>query len=251
MELLKQIQEFGLTEIEAKIYLSLLNIGEGTVLELARNTGIKRATVHFNVENLISKSLISQTKKNNKRILIAEDPSNLKLLITKKKSELEKLEKDLPSILSGFQSNLLDNKKGFTMQVKYFEGRESVKTIYTDALSGSGLRSFVNLSLASKIFPENHELFVDRVRNDKDFEIFEIFESTQVEQYKSSVGSSTNFHYKYAPNILKIFASDILIYNGKVAVVALKENVSGMIMENMEYFEFSKGMFDYIWETIQ
>ena len=66
------LQELGLTEIEAAVYQGLLETGPTTVKNLADHIGIKRITTHFNVESLIEKGLIIQTKSGTKRQIIAE-----------------------------------------------------------------------------------------------------------------------------------------------------------------------------------
>lgn len=225
---------------------------KGTVLELARNTGIKRATVHFNVENLIAKSLISQTKQNNKRLLTPEDPENLKFLISQRKVELDKLEKDLPSILNSVKKSFSDKQVGFNMQVKYFEGRDAIKAIYNDSLNSRIVRSYVNLEKISKTFPENMEKFMTVLEENPDMEMYEIVDDslTAREWVKKFQKASKNYHYKIAPKTIKMSATDILIYDNKVGVVNLGDQVAGVVMENFEYYEVSKEIFDYLWNVL-
>ena len=59
----KQLQDAGLNETEAKIYLATLELGETNVGRIADKSGIKRTTIYLSLENLIKKGLISMIKK--------------------------------------------------------------------------------------------------------------------------------------------------------------------------------------------
>jgi sugar-specific transcriptional regulator TrmB len=251
MDLLKQIQEFGLTEIEAKIYLSLLDKKESTVLELARNTGIKRATVHFNVENLIAKGLISQTKINNKRVLYAENPENLHILLERQKSQIAKLEGDMGLLVKTLKNRAIPKMDGFTMQVKYFEGRESVKTIYSEVVRSGEVRSYANLSKLKSTFPENQELFDEALIHNPSMIVREIVDMSSVSaSYAKEFVPKGNFEFKLTPRSIHLEDTDVLIYDDKVAVISLSNQISGMVMHNREYYEISKNIFDFLWDLL-
>jgi len=251
MELVKQIQEFGLTEIEAKIYLSLLDKKESTVLELARNTGIKRATVHFNVENLIAKGLISQTRINNKRILMSEKPEHLSMLLEQRKSAINKLEGDLGGIISQLKARGHGRTDDISMQVRYFEGRDAVKAIYADTLNAKEIRSYVNLTEIYRVFPENIEGFSDALKQHSDLQIWEIVEHSEVAlKFAKSFSESGNYYYRLTPTSITMTASDVLIYDGKVAVINLSDKIAGMVLENQEYYEISKQIFNFMWNVL-
>lgn len=250
--MLAQLQEFGLTEIEAKIYLCLLELKESTVLEVARKTAIKRATVHFNIENLIGKGLVSQTRKNSKRLLIAENPENLTILLEKRKSDISKLEGGIGSLVSALKTHSLKKVEGFSMQVKYFEGRDAVKAIYNDSLNAKVVRSYVNLQKVASVFPENQERFVSFLQENSDLELYEIVDDSSISKSLVKLFSETsaNYKYKFVPAKIKLSAADVLIYDGKVAVINLGEQTAGMILDNYEYFEISKEIFEYLWSTL-
>jgi sugar-specific transcriptional regulator TrmB len=251
MELLKQIQEFGLTEIEAKIYLCLLEKKEATVLELARNTGIKRATVHFNVENLIAKGLISQNKINNKRALYAENPDNLQILLENQKNHIAKLESGIGSLLDSLKEKAMPKTDGFAMQVKYFEGKESVKSIYAEVVRSNEVRSYANLSKLKYVFPENQELFDQALKQNPDLIVKEIVDMSDISaDYAKEFVSKGNFQFKSTPKSINLQDADVLIYDDKVAVISLANHISGMVMHNREYYEISKNIFDFLWDLL-
>jgi predicted transcriptional regulator len=54
------LQQLGLSDIEAQLYKGLLEAGSTTIMDLANHVNMKRITVHFNIENLMKKALISR-----------------------------------------------------------------------------------------------------------------------------------------------------------------------------------------------
>ncbi|MCA9387326.1 winged helix-turn-helix transcriptional regulator, partial [Candidatus Dojkabacteria bacterium] len=93
------LEEFNLGDREVSIYLTLLKTGPNTIMNLARETGIKRSTTHNNVEELIKKGLISQTNFGERRMVVAEDPEKLKFLMDQKKWRMKKLEDNLDVVI--------------------------------------------------------------------------------------------------------------------------------------------------------
>ena len=59
METLEALRKFGLAEKEAKVYLSLLGLGEALASEIAAKTNIARQLVYDLFERLIELGLVS------------------------------------------------------------------------------------------------------------------------------------------------------------------------------------------------
>ena len=122
----KQLQDAGLNENEAKIYLATLELGQTTVSRIARKSGIKRTTVYLSLENLKDKGLISVIKKHNKTSYYAEDPRNLERVMEERKQRITAL---IPQLLTF--TNLIDRKP----EIRYFEGDNGIKEVLMDALN--------------------------------------------------------------------------------------------------------------------
>jgi len=124
--LYQQLQDAGLNETEAKIYLAALELGETTVSRIARKSGIKRTTVYLSLENLKKRGLISQITKGSRKYVLAKDPRNLEKIVDEQKEAISSL---IPELLN-FSRNL-DQKP----QVRYFEGDEGLKEAIRDNVS--------------------------------------------------------------------------------------------------------------------
>jgi hypothetical protein len=58
--------------------------------------------------------------------------------------------------------------------------------------------------------------------------------------------------YKLLLKDVRLTANDILIYDGKVAIINTgdKENVTGVVLENRDYYNNSVQLFDLLWRLL-
>src|SRR5690606_10591262 len=153
-ELYEFLIEFGLSEREITLYLTLLKTGPNTIMNLARETQIKRSTTHNNIEELIKKGLVSQTNYGERRMVIAEDPEKLKFLMEQKKWNVKKMEESLPSVIQNITKLVPEAKERNDVEVKYYEGKDGIKYIYDQVMNADGYYSFADLEKYYSVFPE-------------------------------------------------------------------------------------------------
>lgn len=246
------LKQFGLSELESKLYLGLLETGPTTVLEIAKHTGIKRTTAHVNIETLIEKGLVAQTKSGTRRKILAEEPEKLQYILEQRKLQMKSLETGLPGVLSLLTSRVgQSGSKASEHDVKYFEGKAGIQKVYQEAFSSSDLRSYVNLGEADKTFPENTTIYLNAHKGKKDFRLREIIDGSPDSLKKaSSLVKDANFDYKIANFEVSLELLDILIYEDKVAIINFKDRAFASIIDNKEYAKYSKEIFDYIWRTL-
>ena len=70
----KYLQEIGLSDKEASVYVALLQVDNDSVLDLAKRTKINRTTIYPVLESLAKKGLISEIKIDKKVRFQAEPP---------------------------------------------------------------------------------------------------------------------------------------------------------------------------------
>ena len=74
---IKVFEALGLSNIEAKVYLSLLELGNAVANKVAEKSGIHRRTVYDALETLIEKGLVSFVIEANKKYSIEFNTSSL------------------------------------------------------------------------------------------------------------------------------------------------------------------------------
>ena len=91
------LENLGLTENEAKVYLASLSLGQSTILKISRTAEIKRTTIYSVIESLKQKGLMKIEIKGWKKLFVAESPEKLDVMI---KNRREELKSSLPEFLA-------------------------------------------------------------------------------------------------------------------------------------------------------
>jgi len=124
-ELDKQLERLGFNAKEAKTYLALLELGEGTLADLARKSRIKRTTLYDIVCSLKNKALVTTVRSGGRLLYSAEDPRTLNDRLSDQQQALQGV---LPELLA--ITNVLPHKP----KIRYYEGVEGIKEVYRDTL---------------------------------------------------------------------------------------------------------------------
>jgi len=238
--LYSQLQDAGLNETEAKIYLAALELGQTTVSRIARKSGIKRTTVYLSLENLMKKGLMSSVKIDGKAHYFAEDPRNLERLMEERKQRIARL---VPQLLAF--TNLIDKKP----QIRYFDGTEGMKEVIKDALSYPGQEV---LTFFSESYLENFgdEFFAEIYRPERlkrkistrailpdNEEMRNLAQDDEKVLRRTKLIDSNLFKIKF----------EMMIYgNERVNIVSFKENFA-LIIDSPEINESFKSIFETIW----
>lgn len=142
------LTEFGLSNNEAKIYISLLGLGLSTITKIASDCKLHRSNVYDSIKKLIDKGLVSYIQRDNVTLYEAADPH---VLIRVAKEKENRLKSILPQLLL---SKKLAASKG---EAYIFEGVSSFMNIlygflkYNDPILAFGIPRQVPEILKTKI----------------------------------------------------------------------------------------------------
>ncbi len=238
MQISEQLSQFGLNYNQAETYIALLELGQSTVIEISRKTGIKRTTVYEVLAELEKKRLIAQTKKGKKRLFIAEEPENLEKIIEEKQKKLEIL---MPALKS------LVNTSGEKPVIRYYEGINGIKDVYRDTLKYRGdLYAFVTENIIKKLGQE----FADEYRDKR----------KKAQIAVRAIGPDTEELIEYKKGDLRDiketrlvskedfpFTIEMNIYENKVAFMSFSEQL-GLIIESTEISKNMTFLFKLAWK---
>jgi predicted transcriptional regulator len=157
-QLVSHIEELGLSNKEARVYVACLSLGPSAVQKIADQAGIKRVTAYVILESLVGLGLVSQTVKGKKTYFNAEDPINLERLVDKREQELKEQRHNFTQILPELQGLKLVPKD--SPSVKFYDSADGVRTILNTFLLQAkrpGIEKVYgisNLDLVLEYFPE-------------------------------------------------------------------------------------------------
>ncbi len=242
----QSLQKIGLSDKEAVIYLTSLEMGPSTILEISKQSKIKRPTVHIIVENFIKKGLASSFEKGKKRYFSVESPERLLSIFNIRKKEIEEQEREfttfLPELKQIFASGLVGGKP----VVRYFEGKAGIEAIIEDIIQTKAkvTREFTSLDNAYEYFPPkpgDHREKVAKVLQ----ETRVIYTSKKGPILPKQQGPLTSL---FVPPSDFPFSCDITSYNNKVAIIAYGKDISGVLLENEEMAKTINSIFELAWK---
>lgn len=121
------LEKLGLSEKEAKVYLATMELGEDTVQNIAKKSGVNRPTTYFILEKLMKMGLASTVTKGKKTMFIAENPRELEHILEKQKREIEDRKEELKETMN--QLMAIYNSHTGKPVVKYFEGADGLEAL--------------------------------------------------------------------------------------------------------------------------
>lgn len=156
--LIRRIEELGLSNKEARIYVSTLMLGPSSVQQIADHSGIKRVTAYVILESLAALGLVSQSIKAKKTLFVAESPENLSRLLDNREKSIHEQRDQLKEILPELLS--LKDLPVDAPVVKFYEGIESIRSInqtYFELMKKEGVTETFGISDLDelrRVFPD-------------------------------------------------------------------------------------------------
>lgn len=241
------LKTLNLSDKEIQTYLACLELGECTVQELAEKSGVKRTSIYNFLDNLKSRGLISEAKKDFKNILIAEDPhtliENQKKIIREKENQINSLEEILPQLMATF------NKPGSKAKIQYFQGMKGLRKLYNDTLiPNSTLYGWIDIDPVVEVMGDWIWTYLK-----KRIEInmnYKVIAKAGKWQKGTKVNNSTQLRETKIVKDIQ-FDTEIDIYANKVSIYSFKPPYSGIIIEDIAIHNTMKSIWQLLWNNLK
>ena len=245
IRLVSFLKNFDCNPREASTYIECLQIGTGSVQEIAKRLNSNRVTIHSTIEQLIKKGLLFATIKGKKRYIVAEPPDVLSRILQKKSNDLKLIEKDLDQMTKSLYS--IQNPEQASWNVRVYEDSDSLKKIMEETFS----------SKSSICILASGEKFVEQISaaylNDYYKRLAEgnvhtriICTAKHAEIFKENLDK---YHLQYAISTpLSQFQICSFIWNDHLALISFQDN--GPVCTVLKSPELSAFFREYIFEKI-
>lgn len=248
------LKQLGLSEIETKLYLGLLETGSTTVMELANHLGIKRITAHFNIESLIKKGLVTETRKGARRQIVAEDPDRLKQFLEEKEEEIQQLKKTLPGMIEIISKNIPKAKTVDDVEIRFYEGKKAVQGVYQETLKANEVYSFADLDKYYEVYPGTLEMWEQSLHTNPQRKVWDLLVDSPLSRKIGVEGGYERYYVKLLPksDFFKDFGfSDYIIFDNKVAIIHLdNNNPTATVIESKEIALSLKALHRSMWQLL-
>lgn len=254
--LTEDLEKIGLQPNEAKIYLALLELGQGTVTQISKLAGLNRTTGYDILERLCLHGVTNRNVSGKKRTYIAEPPSRLSQYLENKKKQAERRLEELKNFLPDLQSLYKTDLKPV---IKFAEGKEAMENLYYHVLdSKSTIYSILNLKNYAEVFDEmGKQQASERFKRGIKEKVLAIDSDTarwwHDKTYKGNKRKQENTEYRWLPWDDKYStAGEINIFDDKVIGILSKpsENVAFEI-QSQTFADFLKIIFEMAWANVR
>lgn len=242
--LINELENLGLSEEEARVYLTVLELGGSFASTIAHKAKIPRVNCYYILDTLKSRGLITSNLKGNIKFFVAEPPQVLLNQIEEKYEHAKKL---LPQLLS------LTNIHAFKPIIRSYEGIEGIKSIFEQTLEAkSEVLGYTNLEALGALLPDYLPSYTEKLVKRK----------IKTRLLSPSTIESKNFIKKFYPKkfpeeLLEIlfvnpkefaFENQISVYDNFVAIMSLNPDESiGVLIESAVYSRTQRAIFNLSW----
>jgi sugar-specific transcriptional regulator TrmB len=249
MEILQQLQDLGLNEKEARVYLALLPMRKATAYLLSLKSGLKKSTTYMVLENLVNKGFILKTPDVGKTCYIAKSP---KECLADARRRLGNAEDVMPELMAMHKED--DSK----VAVSYFEGIDGIKELYETLLKNMKKkdvadREYIGFNAHQKDTPEKLEKYWQELNeNFREIGLKRKIVTTQHESLKKYLDAQAQ--KKYAVS-LKAFPEEIYSSNVSIEVydsitqIVSHRYLQAIQIENPDIANVLKQIFEIVWKS--
>jgi sugar-specific transcriptional regulator TrmB len=244
--MIEELEKIGLTKGEAKVYLSLFDLKEGTKYSIAGKAKVSASKVYEILDRLIKKGLVSYVIKNNVKKYYPANPDKLKEYLDKKEEEISKGQDILRSLLPALNERSKTNKN--FLKVKVYEGYNGIKSV---------------LEEIKKEFDSKSEWFAMGIRSSKK----EIYNNLWIQFHKERAKNKINCKFMFTDKgtyfykelsslpctdtrvIKQITPSGVAIYKSKIIIFSYaNEDSAGILIEDNGTADSFREFFKGIWK---
>jgi len=228
----EELKLLGLNDVDIKVYLALLKLGESLASEVAKKAEIPRASIYDVLERLEQKGLASYIVKDFKKYFSGADPKTIIKNLEYKKKRIQDV---LPKL-----EELKHASASETLKTGVYEGKKGLQTILNMILEEKDLFVIGASRKSTEVLPffvENWSK--ERIKRKIKIKVIyqdtkEIRKSLKRKQIKKIVGfgklwESRFLETKYSTPLMTI------VFGNKTALISWKkENPSAILIEGKE-----------------
>lgn len=229
----ESLETAGLTRVESKVYLTLVDLGPSLAGQITKKSGIHRRTIYDALDRLAEKGLISYIVKNNRKYFEATNPSRIVDLMKEKEDEVKN---SLPELMNLF------SKTKAKEETLFYKGKDGLKNAFEDQINESKEILVLGASPEAGEIMQFYFRWYNKRRQDKKIKIKFIANIESRGKIKAPL-SEIRYLNDLGPAAMNIYAD-------KVAIILWnKEKPVAIIIKNKEISDSYRIFFEHMWKT--
>lgn len=243
----KYLQDLGLNEREASVYVALLQVDTASVIALAQKTKINRSTTYTVLDSLFKKGLISEVQIGKKTHYQAERPERLETYVEKQKILLEEQSKKLKDIIPMLKS--VTRESGERPVVKFFEGRDGIISSTEEFFAGEEKNDiayfFYPNDLMDEALTDEDKKRFHSLRMKKNIKGRILYTRAAGELASDTMGERVRIDEKKYP-----ITCDIAIYKDKIRMNTMGKSFSGIFIKSRDIADTLRSIFNLAYDQL-
>ncbi len=248
MKTVEFLQNIGLTEKEAILYLELIKYPFLTPTEISKKTGINRTTIYPVLEQLMKKRLVKEVDGSKKTKYAAESAERIRTYFEETKSQYEEQERLLSEYVPQIKS-LQNSEVDDSPVIKYYQGHKGVLDSVKDFLEivpeKSEIRMIYSQDFVEGMFTPAESKIARGLRISKDINVKTIYSYSKGEKEESKKSDRVILE-----GAEKVFG-DMAISDDVVRFYAGDTDVFGFIIKSKQLAGTLKKMHEIVFEYLK
>lgn len=237
--LIKLLEQSGFTKKESLVYLALLEVGQGRVIEIAKKTELKRPIIYVILEGLIKRGYISEIPDKKINSYQATDPA----VILRK---LQMTTKDFSEMLPFLRT--LSNKGSQRPKITYHETKEGIWNTYEEMSQTATPFFITSHTRIKRHFPNGVDAWLGGLKRG----VYKFKSNNLVPETEEEIKIGKEFlklgqKVRVLPE-LKGMNMDFAIFNNKLAITSLADEPFIVIIESEELVKSMRPIFEIAWQ---
>ncbi len=243
MALEDDLRRLGIEGKQARFYLAALELGQAPVRQIARTAGISRTNAYDVLARLLQRGLVTQVERGRQRknYVVAEEPARLQRMLDEQRQTLDSM---LPELQS------LYNRSAVRPRVRFYEGREGIRTVL-DGTLGCHSKELLGILSMGDLFnvpgrPEMEDLVRRRIAAGVSLKVLRSREKDVGDIWPTRAVDLRELRY-VPPGT--VFTMTLYIYDDKVSIISSRRENFGMTIESQEFAETQRNLFMVLWQA--
>lgn len=239
------LEAAGLDPKEALVYEEILQNGKMAVLNIAKNTGLKKGDLYNVLERLEEKKLIRELPEYKRLTYAIDNPEIIERAVLEKEKSVEEAKSRLFELFSLY--NLHQGKPG----IRFAQGIEGIKRIFNETLkSKTEIVGYADAEGWITQMPEYTKWYSEERRKRNIYERMIVPDTKIAVDYIKDYDKKVT-EFKFISHTENKFSMEMDIFDNKVVYATLREPFIALLIEDKEIADTHRAIFEMNWKSIK
>ncbi|HLC76148.1 MAG TPA: transporter substrate-binding protein [Candidatus Peribacterales bacterium] len=252
------LKDIGLSEKEAKLYITLLRHGQQTITFLSKRAEINRGLGYVLLHDLLEKGLVTKSSKGKVIYFSLLDPKLLVSYLENKKKDIDTKQERVQAMLGQFSA--ITNPGTAKPKIRFYDGSEGARTVLDSILAteSKSLQAYVSVMETAKLVGGEHfRKFIEKLSSAEiSLDVIRAREVTTETPRRSTAVVSLETSKKDHREIRSAsqeftFPMTMFIVDDKIAILSSSEENFALMIESREVASMQRKLFSMLWNSLE